>query len=363
MEKRILLIGMSFGLKAQNKIESTGNVGVGTTNPLLSLHIKNPVGGAAFGIERGDKLWRFDIQYTGDKLYLSNSSNANQLFTFAKEGRFGIGTTTPDQTLVVNGSISFDYGDSKSYNGFRRMGTKTEYYNIITGGTAVIHEFTGSNGAIMSLKNDGSVGIGTTDPKEELHLEGNLLIDAFESGNESGIFFRENFSTTNKYNLSILAYDHSGAYADGLSLNAYDGISFSTGSNNRNERMRISANGNVGIGTTNPGSWKLAVNGKIRAKEIKVETGWSDFVFKKEYNLPTLKEVETQIKEKGHLKDIPSASEVAANGIYLGEMDSKLLQKIEELTLYTIQQQKEIERLKLIEKRLFKIEKFLESKK
>ena len=76
-----------------------------------------------------------------------------------------------------------------------------------------------------------------------------------------------------------------------------------------------------------------------------------------------IQEVETQIKEKGHLKDIPSASEVAANGIYLGEMDSKLLQKIEELTLYTIQQQKEIERLKLIEKRLFKIEKFLESKK
>ncbi|MEP1487201.1 MAG: hypothetical protein ABJK28_02090 [Algibacter sp.] len=56
--------------------------------------------------------------------------------------------------------------------------------------------------------------------------------------------------------------------------------------------------GNVGIGTTNPGSWKLAVNGEIRAKEIKVETDWSDFVFHNNYKLPTLKEVETHIKKK-----------------------------------------------------------------
>ncbi|CAM1344836.1 cell wall anchor protein [Tenacibaculum amylolyticum] len=100
--------------------------------------------------------------------------------------------------------------------------------------------------------------------------------------------------------------------------------------------------GNVGIGTADPGSWKLAVNGKIRAKEIKVETGWADFVFYDNYNLPTLEEVENHIKEKGHLKDIPSAKEVEENGIYLGEMDSKLLQKIEELTLYTIEQEKKI---------------------
>jgi len=62
--------------------------------------------------------------------------------------------------------------------------------------------------------------------------------------------------------------------------------------------------------------------------------------------LPTLTEVENHIKEKGHLKDIPSAAAVAENGIFLGEMDAKLLQKIEELTLYTIEQQKEIQELK-----------------
>ncbi|MGS2765192.1 hypothetical protein [Sinomicrobium sp. M5D2P9] len=104
--------------------------------------------------------------------------------------------------------------------------------------------------------------------------------------------------------------------------------------------MTLNGAGNVGIGTGAPGDWRLAVKGKIRAEEIKVDTGWSDFVFDKEYNLPTLSEVEAHIKEKGHLKDIPSAKEVEENGVFLGEMDSKLLQKIEELTLYTIQQQK-----------------------
>ena len=89
----------------------------------------------------------------------------------------------------------------------------------------------------------------------------------------------------------------------------------------------------------------MAVNGNIKAKEIRVETGWSDFVFESDYNLPTLKEVENHIKENGHLQDIPSAEEVAEHGIFLGEMDSKLLQKIEELTLYTIDQEKRIENL------------------
>ena len=105
--------------------------------------------------------------------------------------------------------------------------------------------------------------------------------------------------------------------------------------------MRILHNGNVGIGTTNPGAYKLAVNGKILAKEIKVETGWADYVFQEDYDLPTLEEVEQHIKEKGHLPNIPSAQEVAENGIQLGEMNKLLLEKIEELTLYVIQLKKE----------------------
>lgn len=108
----------------------------------------------------------------------------------------------------------------------------------------------------------------------------------------------------------------------------------------------IYANLNVNIGTElyYP-DYKLSVNGKIRAKEVRVETGWADFVFFEDYKLPTLQEVEAHINEKGHLKDIPNAKEVEENGVFLGEISSKLLQKIEELTLYTINQEKKINEL------------------
>ena len=72
--------------------------------------------------------------------------------------------------------------------------------------------------------------------------------------------------------------------------------------------------------------------------------GWSDFVFKKDYILPTLTEVENHINKNGHLENIPSEKEVLKNGINLGEMDSKLLQKIEELTLYVIDLNKKLDK-------------------
>ena len=104
--------------------------------------------------------------------------------------------------------------------------------------------------------------------------------------------------------------------------------------------------GNVGIGTTAPGSYKLAVNGDIRAKRITVETGWSDFVFAKDYKLMSLKEVEEFINQNHHLPEIPPASEVETNGADLGEMVKLQMAKIEQLTLYIIQQQKEIDAIK-----------------
>ena len=116
--------------------------------------------------------------------------------------------------------------------------------------------------------------------------------------------------------------------------------------------------GSIGIGTVNTEGYKLAVNGIIRAKEIKVESDWADFVFKKDYKLPTLKEVETHINENGTLPGIPSEVEVKANGVNLAETNALLLQKIEELTLYTIQQQKILDnQQKQIEELNVKIEK------
>jgi hypothetical protein len=115
------------------------------------------------------------------------------------------------------------------------------------------------------------------------------------------------------------------------------------------QALNMYAAGSVGIGTTPSENFRLAVNGRIRAKEVIVESGWSDFVFYPDYNLPSMKEVKNHISMYGHLKDIPSEKEVLENGIGVGEMNKLLLQKVEEITLYLLEAYDRIEKL---EKRL-----------
>jgi hypothetical protein len=134
-------------------------------------------------------------------------------------------------------------------------------------------------------------------------------------------------------------FNMTGGYGNSLQFWAYDNLGCETGL--CNNRFTIMDNGNVGIGNMTPSN-KLDVNGTVHSKEVKVDmSGWPDFVFKKEYTLPTLEEVEKHIAEKGHLENIPSEEEVLKDGINLGEMNAKLLQKIEELTLYMIEMKKE----------------------
>ncbi|WP_074407145.1 MULTISPECIES: hypothetical protein [Aquimarina] len=124
-------------------------------------------------------------------------------------------------------------------------------------------------------------------------------------------------------------------------------------------RLILRDNNTLGVSGGN-----LAIDGTTKTKEVIVKPNvWSDFVFESDYILPSLEEVEQHIKTNGHLKNIPSEKEVFKKGISIGEMNAKLLQKVEELTLYTIQQEKEIKRLKSIEERLDQLEKLIESKK
>ncbi|OQP63187.1 hypothetical protein A3860_25185 [Niastella vici] len=112
------------------------------------------------------------------------------------------------------------------------------------------------------------------------------------------------------------------------------------------EMFRILDNGNIGIGISAPQS-KLGVNGTITAKKVKVtESGWPDYVFDKNYELPNLQQVEQYITRYHHLPGVESEEEVTKNGVDLGHNQANLLKKIEELTLYVIQQNKELAQLK-----------------
>lgn len=125
-------------------------------------------------------------------------------------------------------------------------------------------------------------------------------------------------------------------------------------------KMLIDQTGNVGIGTLSP-SEKLTVIGKIKASEIRVNTtGMPDYVFQPDYKQLTLPEIEKYIQQHKHLPEIPSAAEAEKNGLELGEMNKLLLKKIEELTLFLIEKEKEN---KLMSDRLNKIEKMLNQNK
>ena len=134
-------------------------------------------------------------------------------------------------------------------------------------------------------------------------------------------------------------------------INRSNGGNLHIGYRNTDNTILQANGGSVGIGTSlnaNPNNYKLAVNGTIGAKEVKVEISsqtWADYVFEPTYQLPTLTQVESYIKKNKHLPDVPSAKEVEKEGIDLGKMDATLLKKIEELTLYVIEQGKKLTEL------------------
>ena len=198
----------------------------------------------------------------------------------------------------------------------------------------------GSGGAIYY--NGGNVGVGTSSPRSPFDAVGNSSGSSVVSVQNSNV---SGYSSLNFYDSSGALKAYFG-YGNSSSAAPFAGnVYFGTGvgssasfliSPQQVEAFRITSAGNVGIGTTNP-QYKLAVSGTIQAKEVLVNTGWSDYVFASGYRLRPLTELKAYVEQNHHLPDIPSAKEVAEKGVSLGEMEAKLLAKVEELTLHVIQ--------------------------
>lgn len=213
--------------------------------------------------------------------------------------------------------------------------------------------------SFLKIKTTGNVGIGTNNPSHKLQIVGagrtglriggprtssgaisDLLFQPSNGGSVGGANFWDWSFRTDYWSKSpgdFVLYSHNGSnYTSPIIVQANGNLLLATGKNS-------ARNGNVSIGTTDPVTgFKLSVAGKVITEGVKVEkqTNWPDYVFENEYQLPTLQQVEDHILQKGHLINIPSAKEVEKNGFFLEEMNAKLLEKIEELTLYIIAQEK-----------------------
>jgi hypothetical protein len=288
------------GLASGNIYNSnTGNVGIGTNNPFYKLDVR---GDGSFYI--GSKIDYLPAQgsyyFTSGALNLSSPNLINY------------------PAGIENNVLAIDGNQIQSYVKNIDDGSTSDYPNA------------------MSLNAlGGNLGIGTNTALDNAKLT--VQTDANFS---TGLLIR-NPSASIEFKTYLGGPANGNAVSMGTTGNSP--IAIYTNSANR---MYISALGNVGIGTDNP-TYKLSVNGNIRTKEVLVESAnWPDYVFDKKYVLAPLHEVEKYINENKHLPNIPSAEEIQNNGLKVGEVQNKMMQKIEELTLYVIELKKEIELLK-----------------
>jgi hypothetical protein len=373
-----LLVCLTVGLRlqAQNIWTANGDANRGThlytSQGALGYSVRtNTGGGWAWQFVDGGNIPYFNVQYP--------------------TGYVGIGTITPRGKLDVDGPGDIYLSDDPNTGIDQSVflpghiyiaphdGSNLSYFQarrLNNSGTTSLRIRTFNSGNIteaMQIEGNGNVGIGDLNPFSKLAIKGDFNV-ALEPSSGGPVYF---YITTNSANniIGVNARTKTGlwdipdtskpsSFIDFSTYNVnnpyYGGIAFFTrgsgASGIGSEKMVLLNNGNVGIGTTTPGSFKLAVNGKIWGTEVQVALNnpGPDYVFNSDYNLLSLEEIKTYIDKNKHLPEVPSAKEMEANGVQLGEMNMLLLKKIEELTLYQIQS---LERIQKLEKEIINLKK------
>ncbi len=322
-----------------------GFVGIGTSAPYTDLIVKSS--GYTHGMyvlsDDDDPLFRVRQNSDGSGgIYLYDETGAEKINIHANFdshilGNLSIGNTSP------LGRFSIESPTGTLYNMSNVKGIVIKDGNFNTGNDLEIQR---SDGFVNFVVSDaGRVGIGTDFPNAGLHVKGGNWPSSFlylQSNDDADAGIRLYEGETAQWHI------FNNSVADGLQI--YNADASST------VFYADQVTGGVGIGTVAPAAgYRLSVDGKVACEEVLVEysEGWPDFVFSEDYELLSLDDLERQIKENSRLPGIPSAEEVKENGFHLADMQKQVLQKVEELTLYTIEQgklikdlQKEMEILK-----------------
>jgi hypothetical protein len=312
------------------------------------------------GIQHAGFAWIPKYPTDQGKLNLTFGASSNPdlnpaKVTFQSNGYVGIGTQTPQSLLDVSGEGRFRKngsatqgvavnGDAVSLQGWSANNPYIEWRNADNTRQGYMGWTTNNLSLIMEngynfIIDHGNVGIGTTSPQNLLDVNGKARFRRNGSATEGVTIDGEaltlqGWSGYNPYiewrNADNSRQGYLGWNTNRLSLTMENGYNFTV------------EQGNVGIGTATPDA-KLAVKGSIHTQEVKVDLTGSvtpDYVFEQDYDLPTLAETETYIKENKHLPEVPSAKQMEEEGLNLKEMNLLLLKKVEELTLHLIEQNK-----------------------
>ncbi|MEN0048907.1 MAG: hypothetical protein AAF806_17720 [Bacteroidota bacterium] len=351
----------TLGLYAQVRV-LPDKVGIGTENPESKLNILNgtdanavsggyiingPLNATNLAIDNNEIQGRnngvvsgISLNFEGGSLTFGGPSNDKRMY-LSTAGRVGIGTAAPDKQLHLLGDGFIRLEQTGLSNG--------EWGEVNSTGVGTLRLYQHDNNGFggIDILPSGNVGIGTNNPQSRLQLLSGTDANAVSGG----------YIINGSLNATNLAIDNNeiqarnNGNASGISVN-FEGGSVLLGGPTPDKRFYLTTAGNVGIGTSNiPSGYKVAIDGNTICEELMVELSgnWPDYVFREDYELLPLSELKVFVEDKGHLPNIPSADTIEGKGVQaVGAIQIKLLEKIEELTLYILQQEERIKQLEAI---------------
>jgi hypothetical protein len=383
-----VLISAIRGNTQTNTFPTSGNVGIGTTSPGTTLQVNGHTSlgdvydGTSYGLVQiarpsspSDNKFHLSFIRNGMSvsgmgympgsntigIWHANNNAGTPAIAITTDQKVGIGASIPAEKLTIGGSDGNIFMGNilfSGYNGITLNGsTNWGDYNFLSkasdnnlyinrpAGAGIF--FRRINITQMIIADNGNVGIGPgSNPEAKLDIATSTANDGILLRYNTAGFIRlhSNSMTAGAWNPITRAGDGGVSFGGGTTADAFDfGFVIAPWSNTESG-LRVNKDGRVSIGTWKTATgYKLFVEEGIRTRKVKVDqASWADYVFDKNYKLRPIQEVAAFIEQNKHLPDVPSATEVAEDGLDLGNNQATLLKKIEELTLYIIEQDKRL---------------------